>query len=123
MPSTWRLITARVASGVTSRDAIHVPPVVTTRRAKSLHSISRAMIWSFSSGSTEVWITLKPAASSRRAMAGPERSGRLFRKEESLMVSTAAVAVFTCSGFEDVFFSIAVGLVQQPQAFQQQALG
>ena len=32
-PSSRRLQTARVASGVTSRSAIPVPPVVTTRRA------------------------------------------------------------------------------------------
>src|SRR5262249_791307 len=93
----------------------------------SLHSMSRAAIASFSSGKTEVWTTLKPAASSARATAGPEMSSRLRRKEESLIVITDAVfteaGVTLCSlGFQHVLFAVAIGLIEEPQALQQQAL-
>src|SRR5262249_55137086 len=119
IPSTSRSATERVASGVTSRSAIPVPPTVTTSRATSLHSMMRAAIWSFSSGTTEAWITRKPAFSRRRTTAGPEVSSRLLWKEESLTVRTAAV--FTVSRFEHVF-AVAIGFVEQPESLEQQTL-
>src|SRR5712692_1979698 len=59
------------------------------------------------------------------ATAGPERSARAPRAEESLTVRTAAVKA---SGVEeDIFFflcfpAIPFGLIEQAQAFHQQAL-
>ena len=52
IPSTSRSHTARVASGVTSRGAIPVPPVVTTRRADWHNSISFSWIAARSSATT-----------------------------------------------------------------------
>src|SRR2546426_12079260 len=69
---------------------------------------------------TEKWRFLRTLAT-----AGPERSACAPRAEESLIVRTAAVRA---SGVEeDIFFflcfpAIPVGLIEQAQAFHQQAL-
>src|SRR5271156_44951 len=68
---------------------------------------------------------------SASATAGPERSARSPRAQESLTVSTAAVhASGAGSGVEeDIFFflptlaGIPLGFVQQAQSFHQQTLG
>src|SRR5512142_3042997 len=72
-----------------------------------------------SSGTSQVATTSKPNCRSASATAGPDLSSRSRRQAESLTVTTAAFI----SGFEDVFFGLAVGLVDEAQAFHQQTLG
>src|SRR4029077_11021239 len=79
-----------------------------------------------SSGTISVATTEKLRCLSASATAGPERSARSPRDEESLTVRTAAVRV---SGVEeDIFFllrfvTVPLGrLIEQAQAFHQQAL-
>jgi len=91
MPGIRRCATAKVASGVTSRTAIPVPPTVTTSRAVSAHAKSSFSISSCSSGAITVLTIWNPADSSLSQTAGPEVSFRLPWEDESLMVSTAAV--------------------------------
>src|SRR5581483_4090416 len=87
-----RSITDRVASGVTSRKAIPVPPVVKTAdtRPESARSARRPPIAAASSGRTSSTETRQPSCSSRSRTAGPEMSERVPLCAESLMVSTAA---------------------------------
>src|SRR5579862_2551339 len=124
IPSSRRSQTARVASGVTSRFAIPVPPVVTTKRACPLNRTRMSRIARSSSGTISRATTLKFFFSRASATAGPPRSARSPRKEESLTVTTAAVR----SGVEeDIFFLgffsvVAVAFIEQAQAFHQQAL-
>jgi len=91
MPSMILSATARVASGVTSRAAMPVPPVVTIRLVVSLNWMSDASICARSSGSTFAAMMRRPACSSAATTAGPDLSGRSPAAERSLMVSTAAV--------------------------------
>src|SRR2546425_6254664 len=78
-----------------------------------------------SSGTVSVATTEKWRFLRTLATAGPERSARSPRAEESLTVRTAAVRA---SGVEeDIFFflcfpAIPSGLIEQAQAFHQQAL-
>src|SRR4029077_10117984 len=79
-----------------------------------------------SSGTISVATTEKLRCLSTSTTAGPERSARSPRDEESLTVRTAAVSV---SGVEeDIFFLLRFvtvpfgGLIEQAQAFHQQAL-
>src|ERR1051326_2148471 len=90
IPSTIREQTARVASGVTSRSAMPVPPVVTTRSHSFAKRRNSSAILVSLSGTTSVFTTSNRPASSL-ATAGPERSSRLRAAEESLTVNTAAV--------------------------------
>ena len=64
MPGTWRSITRRVASGVTSRGATPLPPVVSTRSTFSVSAISASVlaIISRSSGTTTWAMTSPPSA-------------------------------------------------------------
>src|SRR5438477_3505724 len=125
MPSIKRSQTPRVASGVTSRGATPVPPVVTTKRAW-LQKRTRASWIAVSSSGTMSRATTRNLCFWRAAAtAGPLRSSRSPREEESLTVMTAAVS----SGVEeDIFFlglitaSVAVRFVKQAQAFHQQSL-
>src|SRR5262252_7564707 len=122
IPSTRRSQTARVASGVTSRNATPVPPVVTTRRAERQSSISLFWIEVISSATMERTATGKFRPSSSSATAGPETSDFSPREQESLTVRTAAAIG---SGVEEDIFSlgrVAVRLVEQAQPFHQQAL-
>src|SRR6185312_7597110 len=89
-PSTRRSQTMRVASGVTSRGARPVPPVVTTRFAAAAWVRSAPAIRPSSSGKVADSTAPMPAAWSRRQTAGPERSACSPRKHRSLMVSTTA---------------------------------
>src|SRR5215471_246003 len=125
MPSSSRSQTARVASGVTSRLAIPVPPVVTTNRTWALRRTRISRMTASSSGTISRETTRKFFFSRTSATAGPPRSARSPREEESLTVTTAAVS----SGVEeDIFFlslfaaTVAIRFVEQPQAFHQQAL-
>src|SRR5579864_6909416 len=124
-PSTSRSQTSRVASGVTSRAAMPVPPVVTTKRACTLRRIRASRIADSSSGTTSRAATRKPFFSRAAATAGPPRSSRSPRADESLMVITAAVS----SGVEeDIFFfgllsAVAIGFIEQSQPLHQQSLG
>src|SRR5438128_11744728 len=78
-----------------------------------------------SSGTVSVATTEKWRFLRTLATAGPERSARAPRAEESLIVRTAAVRA---SGVEeDIFFflcfpAIPVGLIEQAHAFHPQAL-
>src|SRR5215469_6587512 len=125
MPSSSRSQTARVASGVTSRLAIPVPPVVTTNRTSTLKRTRISRMAPSSSGTIARETTRKFFFSRASATAGPPRSARSPREEESLTVTTAAVS----SGVEeDIFFlglfaaTVAVRFVEQAQAFHQQSL-
>lgn len=90
-PGTARSHTDIVASGVTSRGAIPVPPVVTTSRAESPVAVSIAVaICSISSGTIMTASTSNPAAVSICLTAGPERSSRSPREAVSLHVITRA---------------------------------
>src|SRR5579864_2165517 len=101
-----------------------VPPVVTTKRACTLRRIRASRIADSSSGTTSRAAMRKPFFSRAAATAGPPRSSRSPRADESLTVITAAVK----SGVEeDIFFlglisGITVGFVEQPQTFHQQSL-
>lgn len=92
-PSIVRSQTLRVASGVTSRGEIPVPPVVTTNRAWVAAVRNAAAICWASSGSILVRAISNPASLRHCCSRGPERSSRVPRWEESLMIRTAAVSV------------------------------
>ncbi len=107
IPSTNRVHTARVASGVTSRAAMPVPPVVTTREAEAASRRSAASITFCSSGTISIFSTAKWFSCKSSFTAGPERSAREPAEAESLTVRTAAfiqkaasrqlpVASYTC---------------------------
>src|SRR5579884_2884417 len=99
-PSSTRSQTARVASGVTSRGAIPVPPLVTTKRAAAASSRKAEAIRSTSSGTILLVTTSKPAVTRAEVSRGPEASSRV----------------------EDVLFGIATGFIEQAQTFHQQTL-
>lgn len=90
-PGNCREHTACVASGVTSRGPIPVPPVVTTRRLRPVAAISASSICFCSSGKTRASTMEKLDSRSAFATAGPETSSRSPRAEESEIVKTAAV--------------------------------
>src|SRR5215471_15389701 len=122
MPSTRRSQTARVASGVTSRGAIPVPPVVTTKRAERHSSISFSWITGCSSATRLRRTTRNLCRSRASATAGPLWSVFSPREHESLTVSTVAVPR---SGVEEDIFPlsrVALRFVEQAQALHQKAL-
>src|SRR6185312_13918289 len=126
IPSSILPHTARVASGVTSRAEIPVPPVVATNRALRASSTIAFWIAAWSSATTRVSITEKWCCSNTCTTAGPDTSLRSPRAQESLMVSTAARKV---SGIEEDIFlflglaaAIASRFIQPPQTFHQQSL-
>src|SRR6266567_1094849 len=126
-PSSILPQTERVASGVTSRAEMPVPPVVTTSRAFRASSTIAFWIPPWSSATTLVSVIAKWCSCRVRATAGPDRSLRSPRAQESLTVRTAARKV---SGVEeDILFlltlatAVTPGLVQQSQPFHEQALG
>ena len=90
-PSSSRSHTVRVASGVTSRGPMPVPPVVTTKRAMPAAFRIASSIRSRSSGTVTRDTVWKPFASNVRAKAGPDRSSRSPRAQLSLTVMTAAL--------------------------------
>ena len=90
-PGASRSITSRVPSGVWSRGANPVPPVVTISPAKpSVISISAAATRSDPSAVTRCSTTSKPSAASRSTSARPPASSRTPWKTPSLTVSTLA---------------------------------
>src|SRR5438477_2448715 len=95
-PGISRSNTARVASGVTSRGATPVPPVVKIAATcpPSESVASRWLISEITSGITSITATLQPSCSNRSRRAGPERSVRVPALTESLMVKTAALVIF-----------------------------
>src|SRR5690242_4730612 len=125
-PSSSLEHTARVASGVTSRGAIPVPPVVATNCTSPAKRRIACSISACSSGTTPEERTKKPLLSRTRVTAGPDKSSRPPRAQESLIVRTAAVGGLAVE--EDIFFLtrcsafIALGLIKQTQALHQQAL-
>lgn len=90
-PSSKRSQTARVASGVTSRSAIPVPPVVTTSLAASAALRIASSMTSCSSGTITCSTVSHPAPSNVRVTAGPERSSRKPFEHASLTVITPAL--------------------------------
>ena len=88
MPGTSRSITSRVASGVTSRGARPVPPVVITKDASAAASRMRAAMKGRESGTTTGSPTVKPASRRMRQASGPDSSARTPRAAESLTVIT-----------------------------------
>ena len=93
-PSMMRSQTARVASGVTSRAAMPVPPVVTIKRASPESSRSVEAIRSMSSGTILELFISKPASAKTTRSRGPEASWRRPLWHESLTVTMAA-GIFT----------------------------
>ena len=90
-PGASRSITARVASGVTSRGPKPVPPVVTMRPVpRAARSLSRASIAPRSSATRERSTEPKPAERSADSATSPERSSRVPAETPSETVSTAA---------------------------------
>src|SRR5262249_23598596 len=79
-----------------------------------------------SSGTVSMWEMRKPCLRRSSATAGPDRSCLSPRARESLTVRTAAVKD---SGVEEDIFlflglsTVALGFVEQPEAFHEQALG
>lgn len=107
IPGIVRSQMVSVASGVISRSAMPVPPVVTMRRACLASLIKAAWIWVESSGTSSRPVTWKPEVARSSATAGPEASWRSPRAQESLTVITAAekiVGGLTLVVEEDVFF-------------------
>jgi len=90
MPSSNFVQMTRVASGVTSRGPIPVPPVVTTRRNRTAATRSASTRAPASSGHMVELLTLKPSSVRRATTAGPEMSSRAPAKQESLTVMTVA---------------------------------
>src|ERR1700733_2153886 len=127
IPSTRRSQTARVASGVTSRSAMPVPPVVTTSFASLTQYAIAVWMAAWSSVTTSVPMSENSRLRRSSQTAGPDRSTRSPRAQESLTVMTAAVSP---SGVEeDIFFllgysfaAVALGFVELAQTFHQQAL-
>ena len=94
IPGTFLSITARVASGVTSRGDSPVPPEVTTStNPSSLARRRRDSISARSSGKTSIRGTSNPDSTRIRFASGPERSSRLPAAAESLMVRTKALPI------------------------------
>jgi hypothetical protein len=89
-PSIRRSQTSLVASGVTSRAASPVPPVVTIRSAPCACRRNATVIKSNSSGSVSAVTKPAPAASSNWRTAGPDKSTCSPREQRSLIVSTTA---------------------------------
>src|SRR5262249_45450864 len=89
-PGASRSSTAAVASGVTSRGANPVPPVVSTTLAMSASWQIAAPIVSLSAGTTRR-ATSKPSPASRSASRSPLRSSRVPSWTPSDTVSTAAL--------------------------------
>jgi len=96
MPSTRRPQTARVASGVTSRAAMPVPPVVTISGNAAARRRNAASSVAWSSGTTSILSTTKWFFCKSSRTAGPERSERVPEETESLMVRTTLLV----SGFK-----------------------
>src|SRR5262252_6843226 len=90
-PSIRRSHTRRVASGVTSRAPMPVPPVVTINRTSSARRMIMSSILVESSGTTSRTTTENFNFSSSWATAGPDWSSRSPCEQESLTVTTAAV--------------------------------
>ena len=86
-------MTAWVASGVMSRGASPVPPVVRirSRRSSSAHAAKVDEICPRSSGTTLYWATLAPGirSSTKLWIVGPPTSARSPRALRSLQVKTA----------------------------------
>src|SRR5690349_23966578 len=89
IPGASRSSTSRVASGVTSRGARPVPPVVRTRRDEAASALIAAAISSRSSGTTRR-STSYPSPRSSSSSASPLRSSRVPATTPSDTVSTAA---------------------------------
>jgi len=89
-PSMRRSQIARVASGVTSRAAMPVPPVVTMSLAWAAARRSASSMAGCSSATVTAATVSNPPASSTLVTAGPERSSRRPRAQESLTVMTTA---------------------------------
>ncbi len=94
IPSISRSQTSLVASGVTSRAANPVPPVVTINPEASAWRRKAPAINFSSSGRTSSATTLAPADSSSCRTAGPETSTCSPLEQRSLIVSTTAVTFF-----------------------------
>src|ERR1019366_2824547 len=111
-PGISRSITDRVASGVTSRGATPVPPVVKMAETwpPSARVARRALISEASSGMASMTETLQPSCSNRSRAAGPERSARAPALTESLMVRTAALVMIPLAAEVSAF---AAGLFEQ----------
>ena len=92
-PGASRSMTARVASGVTSRGPNPVPPVVTTSPFVDASSRSADSISACSSATTRRSDTSKPAARSNASAASPEASSRVPWVTPSETVRTAARVV------------------------------
>ena len=95
MPGVSLSQTARVASGVTSRGAKPVPPVVTISCTVPLSASrhSTASISACSSGTMTASTTAYPASFQHGRHQGPPPSGRSPRKLRSLTVTTAALNI------------------------------
>src|SRR5580700_1085769 len=127
MPSRVRSQTVRVASGVISRGAIPVPPVVTTSGTRAVQERRACSMAGCSSGTVAVPASANLCFLRTSATAGPERSLRSPREQESLTVMTAARRG---SGVEEdvIFFflgsfaALALRFVELAEAFHQQAL-
>ena len=93
MPGVSLSITAFVASGVMSRGANPVPPVVSTNAtfSSSAHFVSSSFIISISSGTIEVYTTSIPFSFSIPQSAGPLVSTLSPFEPLSLTVITAAL--------------------------------
>jgi hypothetical protein len=89
-PSSNRVQTAQVASGVTSRTVRPVPPVVTIRRCTPAAQRNASSIASCSSATVRCPSTENPYSRNKSATAGPERSSRSPRAHRSLTVRTKA---------------------------------
>ncbi len=97
-PSRTRSHIERVASGVTSRGVIPVPPVVTTSRARDACSRRAEASCSRSSGTIKMRSTENPASRRRAETSGPDRSSRRPAKQESLTVMTTAFTLAILHG-------------------------
>ena len=97
MPGVSLSITAFVASGVMSRGANPVPPVVSTNAtfSSSAHFMSSSFIISISSGTIEVYTTSIPFSFSIPQSAGPLVSTLSPFEPLSLTVITAALYAIT----------------------------
>src|SRR5262249_20677553 len=106
---------ARVASGVTSRKATPVPPVVKIAETcpPSASVARRAPISDTSSGITSITVTCQPSCSRRSRTDGPERSERDPALTESLMVRTAALGMGSLFAAE--IAALSPGLFEQIQ--------
>lgn len=103
IPGISRCKMPRVASGVTSRKATPVPPVVKISEISfwSAHSCNCAAIFAASSGTIAVVTTDQFSSWQQRQSAGPDSSGRVPRAEESLTVKIATRIMVLL--FDDTF--------------------